>query len=334
MNRNKMILGTMVIVIIATVSLLSLGNKDVDNKSIHTASHKAGLCSGESCATNGVAANAADNTSCAPGSASCDTPGQAVTASELSLDEKKIVDYITNQIVSENRFQFEDEEIEKATAVSVKTFNESRLQAAVMAELSRRNVNLGSIACAGNCATFSACSIDRNLNGASGKELARYQVEKAEDGKTYSNLSAPAFTLPMTDGSKVSLADYNGKPLAIVTLSVHCYHSMETLPILAKLKKKYEAQDLEILPVFVNANSVEDIQATIEGFDLDFPVGVAEGKALSESYNSRMVPSTFLIDSQGNITKKLVGQKDEATLDQAFSELIEASDLVLSLSKR
>ena len=324
MNRNKMFLGIVAITIVTAASLLLLGNKDI-GKSTHSASHEAELCSGESCATTGMAANTAEDASCASGSASCDTPGQTVAVGELSADEKKIVDYITNQIVNENRFQFEDEEIEKETGVSVKSFDDSRLQAAVMAELNRRNVNLSSIACAGNCATFSACSIDRNLNGATGEELARYQTEKAEDGKNYSNLPAPAFTLPMTDGNQVSLADFNGKPVAIVTLSVHCYHSMETLPILTNLKKKYESQGLTILPVFVNATSVEDIQATIEGFELDFPVGVAKGKALSESYNSRMVPSTFLIDSQGNIAKKLVGQKDETTLDHAFGELLTAS---------
>ncbi len=35
-----------------------------------------------------------------------------------------------------------------------------------------------------------------------------------------------------------------------------------------------------------------------------------------------MVPSTFLIDKQGKLTRKLVGFKDKATLDRAFGELV------------
>jgi hypothetical protein len=35
-----------------------------------------------------------------------------------------------------------------------------------------------------------------------------------------------------------------------------------------------------------------------------------------------MVPAIFLIDQQGNLTKKLVGFKDKETLDQAFEELL------------
>lgn len=183
----------------------------------------------------------------------------------------------------------------------------------------------GSPAETGNCAAFNACSIDRNLNGASGEELQRYQAERAEDGKTYANLPAPAFSLPMTDGSQIALADFKDRPLAIVTLSVHCYHSMETLPLLKQLKQKYADMGVAILPVFVNATGVEDIQSTIEGLDLGYPVAVAQGKALSEAFESRMVPSTFLINGDGRITQKLVGQKDQTTLENALGELLKTS---------
>jgi len=46
---------------------------------------------------------------------------------------------------------------------------------------------------AGNCAAFSACSVDRNLNGATGAELERYKKEKAEDGRTYTGFQASRF---------------------------------------------------------------------------------------------------------------------------------------------
>jgi len=48
---------------------------------------------------------------------------------------------------------------------------------------------------------------------------------------------------------------------------------------------------------------------------------VDEGKKLADQYESYLVPSTFLIDANGQVTRKLVGFKDEATLDQAFQDL-------------
>ena len=57
-------------------------------------------------------------------------------------------------------------------------------------------------------------------------------------------------------------------------------------------------------------------------WEVEYPLIVSEEKEISEVYDSRMVPSTFLIDEQGNLTKRLVGFKDKATLDRAFGELV------------
>lgn len=330
--RNKYAIGGALLICTVIVGLMIFSGGTTFAEKAHSLSHTAGLCEGESC--DAVTATISNMDGCSTDGAGCAPSVSVAVVENLSAEEKKVVAYIADQVATEGRTQFEDGEIEKAAGISAKTLDNARLQSAVMAELSRRNFNFAQLAGAGNCATFSACSIDRNLNGASGEELASYQAEKAEDGKNYTDLQAAAFSLPMTDGKQVSLTDFDDKPVVLVTLSVHCYHSMETLPVLAKLKKKYEARGLSILPVFVNATSVEDIQSTIEGLDLDYPVAVAEGKTLSESYKSRMVPSTFLVDSRGNITKKLVGQKDESTLDRAFGELLEASTPALGMLNR
>jgi len=55
---------------------------------------------------------------------------------------------------------------------------------------------------------------------------------------------------------------------------------------------------------------------------VEYSLVVSEGKEISSAYDSRMVPSTFLIDEQGNLTRKFVGFKDKATLDAAFGELV------------
>jgi len=102
-----------------------------------------------------------------------------------------------------------------------------------------------------------------------------------------------------------------------VRVSVHY-----ALPILAELKQKYEDQDLTILPVFINSGSVEDVASRAWELDVEYPLIVSEGKEISKLYDSRMVPSTFLIDEQGRLVKQFVGFKDQATLDAAFEELL------------
>ena len=242
---------------------------------------------------------------------------------ELTADEQKVVAYLADMIEGGEAPMVDGEKLEKELGLSmdaIEQLDESKLRPAVMAELSRRNFDLASLG--GNCSKYNACSVDRNLMNAAGEELERYKEEVALDGTSFSGRIAPEFTLPNTKGEQVSLSDHRGKNVAVVFLSAHCYHSLDTLPILAELKQKYEDQDLTILPVFINSGSVEDVASRAWELDVEYPLIVSEGKEISKLYDSRMVPSTFLIDEQGNLTKRLVGFKDKAALDQAFGELV------------
>ncbi len=241
----------------------------------------------------------------------------------LTEAEQKVVTYLADMIESGKVPMISEEELEREIGLSsdeIEKLVESKLRPAVMAELERRGFDLASLG--GNCSKYSACSVDRNLMNASGKELERYEEEVALDGTSFSDRLAPDFTLPSTTGDQVSLSDYRGKKVALVFLSSHCFHSLDTLPILAELKLEYKDTLLQILPVFINSGSAEDVAAHARELDIRYPLVVSEGKEISEAYDSRMVPSTFLIDERGRLTKKLVGFKDKATLDQAFEELV------------
>ncbi len=242
---------------------------------------------------------------------------------DLTSDEQKIINFLADMVEAGQPPMVNGEELERELGLSpeaIEQMDSSRIRTGVIAELTRRGFDLASLV--GNCSKYSACSVDRNLMNASGAELERYEEEVALDGTAFSDRIAPDFTLPSTKGEQVSLSDYRGKNVAVVFLSAHCYHSLDTLPILAELKQKYADQALEILPVFINSGGVEDVASRAWELDIEYALLVSEGKEISKAYDSRMVPSTFLIDEQGNLIKQLVGFKDKATLDQAFGELV------------
>ena len=251
------------------------------------------------------------------------TPAVNAEGGELTADEQKVVTYLADMIENGQAPMVDSDELEKELGLSIadiEQLDESKLRAAVMAELSRRNFDVASLG--GNCSKYNACSVDRNLMNATGEELERYEAEVALDGTSFSDRIAPDFTLPSTNGEWVSLSEHRGRNVAVVFLSSHCYHSLDTLPILAELKQKYDDEDLVILPVFINSGNVDDVATRALELDVEYPLIVSEDKEISEIYDSRMVPATFLIDEQGNLTKKFVGFKDKATLDRAFGELV------------
>lgn len=251
----------------------------------------------------------------------CATATGDAPSVELTADEEKVVAYIADRIEGGGLPEIDERELAENVGITedaVARLDESTIRAGVLAELSRRSYDLASLG--GNCAKYAACSVDRNLMNATGEELARYEAEVALDGSTFDGRVAPDFTLPDTEGRDVSLSQYRGRDVAVVFLSAHCYHSLDTLPILAELRTKYE-QELTILPVFINSGDVEHLAARTWELDVDYPLIVSRDKRISEAYDSRMVPSTFLIDEDGNLVRKFVGFKDRDTLDAAFREL-------------
>ena len=136
----------------------------------------------------------------------------------------------------------------------------------------------------------------------------------------FTDWQAPDFTLRNTAGEQITLSDYRGKPVALILMAVHCSHSMDTLPIISKLKKKHEPLGLVILPVYVNAVSAQNLSTWTSALNLDYPLIASPDKGLAQKYKTWLTPTTFLIDREGKITKKFVGYKDKATLDAAFEE--------------
>lgn len=248
----------------------------------------------------------------------------------LTEPQRKLVLYIADRIIQTGSIAFTDEELMDATGVTEAEFqamDEKLLQSAVVAELTRRNFNVGALAGAGNCSRFSACSVDRDLSGASGEELARYEAERAEDGTAFAGKRAPAFSLPATDGSTVSLSDYAGRKVVLIALSGHCMHSLQTLHLLPDLATEFAPQGVVILPVYVNSGTAQDVKSWTSALDLETPLLVDPEKALSESYGFRMVPTAFFIDEQGIITRKLVGQKSIGELRTALTELVGSQEV-------
>ena len=258
-------------------------------------------------------------------STSCGTviAGDTDTDIDLTTDEQRVVNFLADMIEAGETPMVSGDVLERELGLppeAIERIDTASLRAGVIAELTRRGIDLASLG--GNCSKYSACSVDHNLLNATGDELERYKQEVARDGTTFANRIAPDFTLPSTLGEPVSLSDHRGSNVALVFLSAHCFHSLDTLPILAELRRQYADQALEILPVFINSGDIEQLASRSFEWDVEYPLLVSEGKEISASYDSRMVPSTFLIDERGNLVKQFVGFKDKRTLDAAFEELL------------
>jgi len=138
-------------------------------------------------------------------------------------------------------------------------------------------------------------------------------VEKATD-----------FTVIDTNGKKVSLSDYIGKPVVVNFWATWCGPCKMELPAFDKLCKEYDGQ-----VSFMMVNLTDGYQETVDGVkqfvsenEYTFPVFFDTEYSASNSYQIYSIPETIFVDKEGNLVKSQIGAMSEEVLRKYIEELI------------
>lgn len=134
-------------------------------------------------------------------------------------------------------------------------------------------------------------------------------------------LQAPEFSLPDLDGKVRALSSFKGKPLLIVFWSAESATSLQQLTELQRDTSKLAASGLALLGVNVDPpESAARARELAHEQRLNFPVVLATEQVagiynlvyrhLFDRHRDMPLPTSFLIDSEGNIVKVLQGQVD------------------------
>jgi peroxiredoxin len=148
-----------------------------------------------------------------------------------------------------------------------------------------------------------------------------FGVQRFQDKK-----EAPAFTLNCLDGKRVNLSDYKGKPVLVTFWATWCTSCKEELPILEKfwIGKK---DQLALLLIAIDGERKKTAQKIVEENKITLPVLLLLKERCMDQYGVRgWVPQTFLIDREGMLVGKTVGQRDWSS-PEAWSCLKELFNL-------
>lgn len=132
---------------------------------------------------------------------------------------------------------------------------------------------------------------------------------------------APDFTQKTPEGEDLSLSDLKGKIVLVDFWASWCGPCRRENPNVVKMYEKYKDQGFEILGVSLDSNKDRWLQA-IKKDGLTWPqVGDLKGwqNAAAQMYSVRSIPSTVLVDAEGNIlARNLRGAALEAKLGELF----------------
>lgn len=133
---------------------------------------------------------------------------------------------------------------------------------------------------------------------------------------------APEFTLYTLDGTEIKLSDYLGKIVILDFWATWCAPCRKSIPDLISIQDEYE-DELVVIGISLDQPATQNnLQLFINNFGINYPV-VLGTYEVSEAYgNIQAIPTSFIIDKEGNIINKHIGLVPKSTLIEEINSLL------------
>jgi cytochrome c biogenesis protein CcmG/thiol:disulfide interchange protein DsbE len=120
---------------------------------------------------------------------------------------------------------------------------------------------------------------------------------------------APSFSLKDLDGKFVSLNDFKGKPVLVIFWATWCPSCCEEIPVLEKNFSGRQDQ-VAILLLAIDGEKEKKIRRYVQKEKITLPVLLDVREKVARTFGVNFIPVVFLIDREGCIIAKIVGERD------------------------
>ena len=135
--------------------------------------------------------------------------------------------------------------------------------------------------------------------------------------------AAPASTFVLIDGSKATTADLKGKVTLVNFWATTCVSCVKEMPALVSTYNKYKDQGYETVAVAMSYDPPAFVLNFAQSRQLPFKVALDNTGELAQAWGEvKLTPTSYLVDKQGQIVKRFVGEPDMAALHSLIEELL------------
>lgn len=129
--------------------------------------------------------------------------------------------------------------------------------------------------------------------------------------------ATPAVTFTTLDGRQIRLQDQQGKIVMVIFWATSCSICMGEMPDLIETYRQYQARGFELIAMAMAYDDPEQVRKFARSKGLPFPVVLDTSGSLARSFDdTKVVPTTFLIDKNGKLLSQTRGAIDFAKLRQ------------------
>ncbi len=151
----------------------------------------------------------------------------------------------------------------------------------------------------------------------SGTKSATVDPGVAQVGKR-----APGFTSWDLGGRRVSLDQFNGKPVLLTFWATWCTACQDELPALQKIGDQYRSSGLTILAVDYRETDTARMSQFLVGLHVDMEAVIDPQGAIAGAFSVDLgLPVNVWLDRNHVVSRVMVGEQPSATLDATAAQL-------------
>jgi peroxiredoxin len=122
--------------------------------------------------------------------------------------------------------------------------------------------------------------------------------------------TAKAFRVTTPDNRPLSLSEFKGKLVFLNFWATWCKPCEQEMPSMERLHQRWKDRGLVVLAISEDAGGASVVTPYLKKHKLSFPVGLDPKSSVATLYGVWGVPSTFIIDRNGNRALFANGPRD------------------------
>lgn len=134
---------------------------------------------------------------------------------------------------------------------------------------------------------------------------------------------APEVTYINLKGEKITSQSLRGRVVMVNFWATSCTTCVKEMPQMVDTYNKFKGQGLEFVAVAMKYDAPNYVVNFAETRQLPFQVAIDSGGDIAKSFGDvTLTPTTFVIDKDGKIIKRYVGEPDFPALHQLLQKAI------------
>ena len=122
--------------------------------------------------------------------------------------------------------------------------------------------------------------------------------------------AAKEFTVPTPERKSLRLSDSRGKVVLLNFWATWCPPCREEMPAMERLYQRYKGKGLVVVALSVDVEGATVVIPFVNEHKFSFPVGLDPKMTVAELYGVRALPSSFLVDRNGNLVALAIGPRE------------------------